>query len=390
MNDLSPGGDVGNAYELNPLDVANDCDSHAENLTLLLCVDYVCVRGGLRATMEFMLRKVSCLSALSLLAALIVPGSAAGSTGYVRMSVGPNGDGASNVRQTDITPDGRFVVFDTETTLISGISCTLCSQVYVHDRDTDEDSILDEAGETETVLVSRATDGTIGGNHSMVASISDDGRYVAFQSFASNLVASDTNNTWDVFVVDRDTDGDEDFDEPGHIETRRVSLQADGSSQQSAGGSAAQISGNGRTIAFAGQDGLWFADQNADGDGTFGEPGDRTYRQIQSFIPETVSLSQTGRYAVYAVNAQLRYLDRDTDGDNVFDESGDSGGTSNVQLPLPAGYPEISANGSKVVMTSQDSTLVENDTNGMADVFLYIVNTPSRELVPLLGVGSRT
>jgi hypothetical protein len=42
-----------------------------------------------------------------------------------------------------------------------------------------------------------------GNGNSVIPSISADGRYVAFVSFASNLVAGDTNGTWDVFVRDR-------------------------------------------------------------------------------------------------------------------------------------------------------------------------------------------
>lgn len=42
-----------------------------------------------------------------------------------------------------------------------------------------------------------------GGAHSFNSSISADGRYVAFDSYASNLVSGDTNDAGDVFVRDR-------------------------------------------------------------------------------------------------------------------------------------------------------------------------------------------
>jgi Tol biopolymer transport system component len=50
-----------------------------------------------------------------------------------------------------------------------------------------------------------ASDGTEGNGHSREPSISADGRYVAFRSWASNLVVGDTNGAWDVFVHDRHT-----------------------------------------------------------------------------------------------------------------------------------------------------------------------------------------
>jgi hypothetical protein len=50
--------------------------------------------------------------------------------------------------------------------------------------------------------VSVATDGTEGNHYSFDPSISADGRYVAFYSYASNLVSGDTNNALDIFVYD--------------------------------------------------------------------------------------------------------------------------------------------------------------------------------------------
>ena len=66
--------------------------------------------------------------------------------------------------------------------------------VFVHDRQTGQ-----------TTRVSVASDGTQGNDHSFVSSLSADGRYVAFTSLASNLVAGDTNGTSDAFVHDRQT-----------------------------------------------------------------------------------------------------------------------------------------------------------------------------------------
>lgn len=56
-----------------------------------------------------------------------------------------------------------------------------------------------------TARVSVASDGTQGNHHSMEASVSDDGRFVAFRSMASNLVTDDDNRRADIFVHDRDT-----------------------------------------------------------------------------------------------------------------------------------------------------------------------------------------
>jgi Tol biopolymer transport system component len=51
-----------------------------------------------------------------------------------------------------------------------------------------------------TIRVSVHTNGTQGNDLSISPSISSDGRYVAFMSGATNLVAGDTNGRYDVFV----------------------------------------------------------------------------------------------------------------------------------------------------------------------------------------------
>ena len=75
----------------------------------------------------------------------------------------------------------------------------------------------------QAVRISVATDGTLANESSLVPSLSQNGRFVAFLSFASNLVPGDTNGVADIFLRDRDTDGDSVFDEAGAVSTIRVS-----------------------------------------------------------------------------------------------------------------------------------------------------------------------
>jgi hypothetical protein len=82
-----------------------------------------------------------------------------------------------------------------------------------------------------TVRVSVSSDGAQQDNWTdMPPIISANGRFIAFESLATNLVPGDTNNGYDVFVHDRDADGNGIFDEtgPGQRSTIRVSQRADG------------------------------------------------------------------------------------------------------------------------------------------------------------------
>ena len=111
-----------------------------------------------------------------------------------RVSVATDGtQGNGDSEDVSITPDGRFVSFSSKASnLVADDVLSAQIDVFVRDR------LL---GTTE--LVSRAPDGTPGNQDSFFASMTDDGRYVAFMSRASNLVPGDINGLSDVFVKDR-------------------------------------------------------------------------------------------------------------------------------------------------------------------------------------------
>ena len=149
-----------------------------------------------------------------------------------RVSVSSDGEEANDQSQLDpsrpvISADGRYVAFISSASNLVPGDTNSSDDIFVRDR---------QAGTTYRVSV--ATDSTQANGSSSWPSISDDGRFVAFWSGASTLVADDTNGAGDVFVHDMQT---------GEIE--RVSLATDGG--QADGGSYLPcISGDGRFVAF--------------------------------------------------------------------------------------------------------------------------------------------
>lgn len=145
-----------------------------------------------------------------------------------RVSITSNGSQASGVSEDpSISSDGRFIAFISDAiNLVSGDTNDFID-VFVHDRDT---------GNTNRVSV--ASDSTEANNNSFGAAISSDGRFVAFESNATNLVSQDTNGSRDVFRRDRDAG-----------KTRRVSLAFNCSEGNNSSFSAV-ISGDGRFVAF--------------------------------------------------------------------------------------------------------------------------------------------
>jgi hypothetical protein len=140
-----------------------------------------------------------------------------------------------------ISAKGRFVAIGSSASGLVPGDTNNTQDVFVHDRAT---------GETSRVSVSSAGDQGEAYRPSSNGSISADGRFVAFGSLAPNLVPEDTNESWDVFVHDRETG-----------ETSRVSVGSLGEEapRRSTG---AAISANGRFVAFYAGDRMVRRDTN--------------------------------------------------------------------------------------------------------------------------------
>src|SRR5262249_52085940 len=104
-------------------------------------------------------------------------------------------------------------------------------------------------GNASLVSVSVNSGGVSASGDAFHAAITSDGRFVAFDSWASNLVPDDTNGFYtDVFVHDRDPDRNGIFDE-GNGVTVRVDVSSAGEEGES-GGQGATISADGRFVGF--------------------------------------------------------------------------------------------------------------------------------------------
>ncbi len=345
----------------------------------------------------------------------VVSGSA-WAQGTVRVSVDSNGIQVNNGSTASaVSQDGRYIAFQSvDNNLVAG-DTNGTIDIFVHDRDTDEDGVFDEVGNIETVRVSVASDGSqaLGGNSTM-PTISLNGRFVAFQSVATNLVAGDTNGSTDVFVHDRDTDEDGVFDEDGNIETVRVSVASDGSQALGGNSTMPTISLNGRFVAFQsvatnlvagdtnGSTDVFVHDRDTDEDGVFDEVGDIGIVRVSvasdgsqalggnSTLPR---ISQSGRYITFQSIAtdlvagdtngltDVFVHDRDTDGDDTFDEDGNietervSVSSDGKQANGNSQYPAISQDGQYIAFHSNASNLVSSDANGSIDIFDYDRNT---------------
>lgn len=229
-----------------------------------------------------------------------------------RVSVDSSGGQANyNSFHAALSSDGQIVAFTSFANNLVPGDTNGQSDVFVHDRST---------GITERVSVDSSGNQGDGGSYS--PSLSADGRTVAFESTATNLVAGDTNKLVDVFVHDRSTGI-----------TERVSVDSSGA-QGNDSSNSPSISSDGNVVAFSSRARTLVAGDTNSSYDVFVH--DRT-----TGITERVSVDSAGG-----------------EGD------GDSGSLDGPWCPA------ISQDGSIVAFSSVATNLVAGDTNHRYDVFV--------------------
>ncbi|HED63918.1 MAG TPA: hypothetical protein ENJ09_00015 [Planctomycetes bacterium] len=292
-----------------------------------------------------------------------------------RVSVDSFGvEGNADSEYAQISSNGRFVVFQSRANNLVAGDTNGRQDIFVHDLLT---------GATERVSVSST--GSEGDADSWLPQISETGRFIAFQSMASNLVAGDTNGTVDVFVRDRK-----------HGTTIRVSVDSAGNQ---ASGSAPDISGDGHVVCFVSNSpNLVPGDTNGRAD-TFVHDlitGETTRVSVSSSGAQAVgglsvtnAISGDGRYVVFSSTATNLVPDDTNARIDVFLHDRVTGTTTRVSVsstgaesPDGAWYPNISDDGRYVVFKSPGSNLVPVDLNGPGlDIFVHDVRTGATRLV---------
>ena len=258
-----------------------------------------------------------------LCAVMLLGGGALGQT-TERVSVSSSGtQGNKASSYPAISWDGLHVAFESDASnLVLGDAWGF-KDAFVHDRLTGN-----------TKLVSKDSSGNQGYGASTTVSVSEDGNYVAFVSYASNLVPDDTNGVSDIFVRDRQAST-----------TERVSVDSSGN-EGNGHSQDPSISGDGRYVAFSSY-------------ATNLVPGDSNGVQIY------VHDRQTGATEQVSVDASGNAGNDDSNG------------------------PSISGDGRYVAFYSDATDLVPGDTNGRSDVFVHDRQTGTTERVSVDSSGNQ-
>ena len=223
-------------------------------------------------------------------------------------------------------------------------------------------------------MVSLAADGDFPNDWSENPSISADGRYVAFHSWADNIVTGDSNAKLDVFVRDMNSQANE-----------RVSL-ATGGAQGNGDSYYGVISGDGRWVAFsslasnfapapaAGQLQVHLYDRSNDQLALVSRTQQGTAIAATNIVE---SISGDGRFVLFSSASAALFPGYGPEMNRpfLFDRlTGAVGPLAINAAGIPAdevvASPQITPDGRRVVFSAQANNLVPDDGNNLLDVFL--------------------
>ena len=270
-------------------------------------------------------RSKGLLLSVCIAATVLAPDAVRGATVTERVNLGPKAVQANQDSYwVAISPYGRFVAFQSDATNLVGGDTNTYPDVFVRDRRLDK-----------TERVSVGLGGVPGNGASQIPDISFEGRFVAFYSRATNLVPGDRNAADDIFIRDRVAKV-----------TERVSIATDGS-EANAGSQDPKLSKDGRFVAFwSGASNLVAGDTNS---------------RFDVFVRDR-AVGTTERVSVSAMGAQ-----------------------SNAD----SFWPSLSADGNLVAFGSPASTLVPGDTNGRTDIFVRDRAKRTMELISVSTAGDQ-
>jgi hypothetical protein len=312
--------------------------------------------------------------------------------------------GNGNSDQPSFSANGRYVAFQSRASdLVAQKDDNSDSDVFVRDLQT---------GTNILVSVRHLGDAT-GNDGSYNPMLSADGRYVAFQSDAKDLVANDTNFVSDVFVRDLQT---------GTTIMVSTNFAGTGSGNGSSGG--AVISANGRVVTYLSQATNLIPNYTS----SYANPFDVYAKDLQTGTAYLVSvnsagtgggnsrsdfvsfgrihqyyrsvISADGRFVVFQSGAtNMVSIPHNIGQQNIFMRDLQTGTTTLISVNAAgtegaSGYssePIISADGRYVVFQSLAANIVSiNDTNNAYDLFIRDTQTNTTKLVTYNSAGNAT
>lgn len=243
---------------------------------------------------------------------------------------------SAEITRVSVTSTGGELSYDSSARAISGNGRYVAFQADSPElgiTNSKDQAFRYDAETGDIILISEAATGGFPNDLSFPSALSYDGKHAAFSSSASNLVNGLTTTTKNIYVRDIEAGT-----------SMIASIKADGTLANNHSESA-DISGNGNIVAF------------------------------DSYASNLVNADTNGKIDIFLKNmttGELQIISRP--------DSGESNGNSKT--------PAISSDGKTVAFISDASNLVSGDTNGVADAFVFHVDTQTMERVSVSSSGT--
>lgn len=301
---------------------------------------------------------------------------------YGQITGTPGGTAAGASVNPVISREARFVAFTSDAPGLVTNDDNGITDVFVKDRATGE-----------TKLLSVNTAGTAGNGISRDPVVSADGRYVAFQSAATDLVPNDNNGRVDLFVYDTSVNR-------MHLASATpVGVSGSGDSFAPA----FSLDG-GKLVFVSTADNLTSNDTNGTSDvfvrdlttGTTTLISVNTNGVAGAGSSATPVISENGRFVAFSSSAPDLVTNDGNGLNDVFVRDLTSGFTSLASANTNgvggnriSFGPAISPGGDRVAFVSQATDLINVvDTNGQTDVYLREIGSGSNVLVSVTAAGT--
>lgn len=294
-----------------------------------------------------------------------------------RISVNNQGvEGNADSIQPVIAANGRFIAFSSKATNFVAGETNTAADIFIYDMQTQQIrgiNPLDSNGD------------------SLNPSISADGRWVVFESTASNLVVNDTNNAADIFLFDTQAN-----------QITRISVDA-GGAQGNGTSIHPMIAANGSVVVFESEaSNLVSGDTNNSSDIFL---YDITTRNVQRISQATHQADKGSYYPAVTAEGKIVVFEseatnlvaNDTNGfAEIFIKDLTTGQIQRITAPNgePANsheyYPSISANGRFIAFTTAATNLVGGNPNALFDLLKYDRVTQQLERLNVNVAGEQT
>lgn len=292
----------------------------------------------------------------------------------IRVSIktgGGEGNKRSGAYGAALSADGRYIAFDSEAENLVNGDTNGYRDIFLHDRST---------GTTTRINLRFISNEQAGSGDSIAPAISADGRYVAFQSYADDLVPCDDNHQADILIRDRITGT------TSRASVGTYACESNGNSYHPS------ISDDGRYVVFdSDADNLlkWTGKEDTNG------KRDVFIHDTQTVTTERVSISSSGaegndrsggygaglssdgRYVTFNSSATNLVADDYNKTYDIFVRDRTAGKTTLEsrghyweQGTMASERASMSSDGRYVAFSSDSDNLVAGDTNGQRDIFI--------------------